>query len=168
MTALVLLVASLGSGTQVSAQDEAPMMVKSRSGVPLDESPDLKMCNSGGLGVGGYDLVTYRQEAGPVLGDENFTFDHDGVTYRFVSRENRDLFSADPKPYLPAYSGFCAITLAFGRVTCPEYNNFKIENDRLLLFEVTGFTNGRTLWNTDTDGFRTQADDNFKRLVELK
>ena len=144
------------------------MMVKSRSGVPLDESPDLSMCHPDGLGVGGYDLVTYRQESGPVLGDENFTFDHEGVTFRFVSRENLDLFSRDPEQYLPAYSGFCAITLAFGRVTCPEYANFKIENDRLLLFEITGFTNGRTLWNTDIDGFRTQADDNFKRLVELK
>ena len=40
-----------------------------------------------------------------------------------------------------------------GRLACPDYTNFKIEDGRLLLFELTGFTNGRTVWNSDPAGF---------------
>ena len=149
------------------AQDEAPMMVKSQSGVPLDEHVDPAMCNPDGVAIGGYDVVSYRQDGGPVHGDAEITAEHDGGTWRFASNANRDTFLEDPARFVPAYSGFCAVTLALGRVTCPEYTNFKIENDQLLLFEVTGFTNGRTLWNSDVDGFRRQADDNFTKLVDV-
>jgi hypothetical protein len=53
-----------------------------------------------------------------------------------------------------------------GRLVCPDYTNFKIEDGRLLLFEIAGFTNGRTIWDSDPTGFRQQADANFKRLVK--
>jgi len=52
-----------------------------------------------------------------------------------------------------------------GRVTCPENTNFIIQDDRLFLFEITGFTNGRTLWNTDPLEFRGRADTNFGKLI---
>ncbi len=167
-TMFAILIACLATGGVAKAQDEAPMMVKSRSGISLDDQVDMYMCSPDGIGVGGFDLVSYRHEGGPTPGDEKYSADLDGITYLFTSQENLDLFLQDPARYTPAYSGFCAITLALGRVTCPEYTNFKIEDDQLLLFEVTGFTNGRTLWNSDTTGFRQQANDNFKRLVELK
>ena len=121
-----------------------------------------------GVAVGGYDLVSYRQADGPVAGSEMFATEYDDTTYYFANQPNLDQFLENPARYVPAYSGFCAITLALGRVTCPEYRNFKIENDQLLLFEVTGFTNGRTLWNSDAETFRGQADDNFDRLLELQ
>lgn len=148
--------------------EEEPMMVKSQSGVPLDEDVDWNMCEQNGVGVGGYDLTSYRRPNGPVMGDEDITAKHDGRTYWFESDANRSQFLADPERFLPAYGGFCAITLALGRVTCPDYTNFQIEKDRLLLFEVTGFTNGRTLWNSDAMGFRQQADGNYVQLIELK
>lgn len=147
------------------AQDEQSMEAKSMSGVPLEEHSSADLCAPDGIAVGGNDLVSYRSEDGPILGSPEFSAEHDGVTYLFASQENVAAFLEDPQHYLPAYTGFCAITLALGRVTCPEYNNFKIENDQLLLFEITGFTNGRTLWNTDTAKFRRQADDNFARLI---
>lgn len=150
------------------AQDEEPMMVKSQSGTPLREHVDWAMCMPDGIAVGGYDLISYWQPDGPVAGSKAFAAKHDGATYLFASESNLQKFQQNPKRYMPAYSGFCAITLALGRVTCPEYTNFQIENDQLLLFEVTGFTNGRTLWNSDATSFRQQADDNFDRLTELR
>ena len=168
-TIVAFLAASLAvlASVPAAAQDEAPVMVKSQSGVALDEH-DPDMCHEDGVGVGGYDLVSYRQDGGPLRGDEQHAAEHADLTYLFANVDNRDAFLADPERYLPAYSGFCAITLALGRVTCPEYTNFKIENDELLLFEVTGFTNGRTLWNSDTAGYRQQADDNFKLILETE
>ena len=146
------------------AQDEPPMMVKSQSGVPLDASVDWNMCRDDGVAIGGYDPVSYRQPDGPVAGNADYSTDHDGATYRFANAANLETFLADPDRYVPAYSGFCAVTLALGRVTCPDYTNFQIEDDRLLLFETTGFTNGRTLWNTDAPRFRHQANGNFDLL----
>ena len=101
---------------------------------------------------------------GPAPGTPEFSLEYDGSTYLFANQSNVDTFRANPERYLPAYAGFCAITLALGRVTCPDYSNFKIENDRLLLFEITGFTNGRTLWNTNPGDFRNKADANFDKF----
>ncbi|MEL7046348.1 MAG: YHS domain-containing (seleno)protein [Pseudomonadota bacterium] len=150
--------------TTVTAQEMAP---KSASGVSLEHGPDLAMCSPDGLAVGGFDVLSYRDPGGPVAGDPEFNAEHDGQRYLFATATNRDRFLDDPQRYVPAYNGFCAITLSFGRVTCPDYRNFKLEDDRLLLFEVTGFTNGRTLWNSDSATFRERADLNFERLLEL-
>ena len=151
-----------------TAQDEPPMMAKSQSGAPLDENVDWDMCRPGGVAIGGYDPISYRQPDGPVAGTAEYSAEHDGAIYQFANAENLKSFLEDPKRYVPAYTGFCAVTLALGRVTCPDYTNFQIENDQLLLFEVTGFTNGRTLWNTDAQTFRQQADDNFDLLNDLR
>ena len=52
-----------------------------------------------------------------------------------------------------------------GRLTCPDPLNFKIENGSLLLFELVGFTNGRTVWEVDPQSFRKRADDNARLLL---
>ena len=161
----LLLAPLLALSIQTGAQTEEPMMVKSQSGVPLGTPFDRSMCVMEGVAVGGYDVVSYRQPDGPVRGTEVYSVEHGGSTYLFSSQSNVDTFLADPERFLPHYDGFCAVTLALGRVTCPEYTNFKIEDDRLLLFEVTGFTNGRTLWNTDPEDFRQKADSNFEKLT---
>lgn len=140
-------------------------MEKGQSGFPLDSPVDRSMCAPDGISMGGYDLISYRGAGGPVLGTSEFSAEHDGFKYYFSNQFNLDLFNTDPEGYLPAYSGFCAITLALGRVTCPENTNFIIQDDRLFLFEITGFTNGRTLWNTDPFEFRSRADTNFGKLI---
>jgi hypothetical protein len=122
-------------------------------------------CAPDGLGVGGYDLVSYHQSAAPMLGSEAFELEYDGLRYRFVSAQNREQFLTEPEAYLPHYQGWCAATLSMGRLACPDYTNFKIENGDLLLFELAGFTNGRTLWDSDPQGFRQRADANAIKLL---
>lgn len=124
------------------------------------------LCAPEGIRVGGYDLVSYREPGGPVMGTGEFEATHDGARYRFFSSENRDRFLRNPKDFLPRYSGFCAATLAAGRLVCPDYTNYKIEHGELLLFELAGFTNGRTLWNSDPVGYRERADANALILLE--
>ena len=123
-------------------------------------------CAPDGVGVGGFDLVSYRQPGGPQPGLAEFEVAHDGLRYRFASAENLQRFEADPGDYLPRYRGWCAATLSMGRLTCPDYTNFKIEDGELLLFELAGFTNGRTLWDSDPIGFRQRADDNARKLLD--
>ena len=123
-------------------------------------------CAQDGIGNGGYDLVSYRKEGGPRFGSAAFPLEHGGLTYLFETAETRAEFASDPERYLPAYSGWCAVTLALGRLSCPDYDNFKIENDRLLLFELAGFTNGRTLWNSRPAHYRDLADDNYLIVLD--
>lgn len=158
-------IAVLCLGAGASAQ-EAVMAPK-----PGGEISDFLPHNPGecapeGIGVGGYDLLSYRSEGGPRFGSPEFSASHGDIEYLFETEENRRLFLDDPERFLPAYSGWCAVTLALGRLSCPDYDNFKIEDDRLLLFELTGFTNGQALWNTSPDRYRVQADDNYSVVMD--
>ena len=130
---------------------------------PAQYSP--LMCAPEGIATGGYDLVSYHQTDGPRMGQAKHSLELNGLTYRFSTAENLTTFESNPEQYLPVYQGLCAATLAMGRLACPDYTNFKIEEGRLLLFELAGFTNGRSLWNSDPDGFRQRADNNFQQLV---
>lgn len=125
---------------------------------------ELHPCAPDGVAVGGYDLVSYHQPDGPLLGDERFTVALNGLSYRFSSAEHLALFQADPERYLPRYQGWCATNLSFGRLACPEYTNFKLEDGDLLLFEHHGFTNGRSVWNSDPFQHRRSADEFFPKL----
>ncbi len=152
--------------TTAFGQSEPAMMVKQEAGQPISEPIPHNLCEPEGVALGGYDVVSYRQEGGPQLGSKDFVAPHNGLEYLFVNESNRASFLQEPDRYLPEYDGFCAITLALGRITCPQYDNFKIEDDRLLLFEVTGFTNGRTLWNSNPGDFRDKADSNFSQIAD--
>lgn len=127
---------------------------------------DNHPCAPDGIGAGAFDLVTYHQAGGPKQGLAEFTVQHEGLTYRFIDAANLAEFSSAPEKYLPVYQGWCATSLSLGRLTCPDYRNYKLENGRLLVFELAGFTNGRTLWNTDPAGFRRRADANALKLLQ--
>ncbi len=130
-----------------------------------EESVEQVQCAPDGVAVGGYDLVSYHSANGPVLGTPANSSKYKDLTYQFSSEANRSSFEEDPEKYLPLYSGFCAATLAMGRIACPDYTNFKLEEGRLLLFELAGFTNGRTMWNSDPVNFRNRANENFTKLI---
>jgi hypothetical protein len=129
------------------------------------QAEPVHQCAPDGIAVGGYDLVSYHQGTAPRQGLPQYAADHGGLSYHFMNPGNRDQFQAAPEKYLPVYRGFCATTLAMGALACPDYSNFKLENGRLLLFELAGFTNGRTVWNSDPTGFRQRADVNYIKLV---
>ena len=123
-------------------------------------------CLIDGVGLGGYDAVSYRTEGGPLLGEDAYSSDYSNAKYLFINAKNKALFEESPDYYLPQYSGLCAIALALGKVTCPDYENYQIENDQLLLFETTGFTNGRVIWNSNRDQFKIKADSNFLNISQ--
>ncbi|MFT7262350.1 MAG: YHS domain-containing protein [Halioglobus sp.] len=126
---------------------------------------EIRTCSPEGIATGGYDLVSYHHESGPKMGLDSHVFELDGLSYRFASASNLEKFEYSPQKYLPVYQGWCAATLAMGRLACPDYTNFKIEDDSLLFFELAGFTNGRTIWNSDPTDFRKRADTNFLKFL---
>ena len=130
---------------------------------PDMEGEVSRSCLTAEHGVGGYDLVAYQSgTARP--GDSELWVEHQGTRYLFASEANRQAFAAEPARYLPRYGGWCAMSLALGSFTCPDYENFQLEDGHLLLFETTVFTNGRTLWNRDPAENREKADRNYRDL----
>lgn len=131
-----------------------------------EQAPALNtsVCAPDGLAVDGYDLVSYYVADKPLAGDEAIYAEHLGLTYRFATTKNRAAFIADPGKYLPSYRGWCSTNLSMGRLACPDYTNYKLEEGKLLFFERVGFTNGLDIWNSDPLRHRRQANQNFALL----
>ena len=127
----LVLISSIMLSAETRAQTGQPMVEKGHAGILLGSPFDRSMCAMDGVSAGGFDLISYRHPGGLLLGNREFSTVFNGSTYLFANQSNLDTFRADPERYLPAYAGFCAITLALGRITCPEFSNFKIEDDRL-------------------------------------
>jgi YHS domain-containing protein len=115
--------------------------------------------------IKGYDPVTYFAPSGPQKGREQIMLEHRGVTYRFVSEENRDRFAADPAKYVPSYGGWCATAMADGRKVDIDPANFKITDGRLLLFYKGLLGDGLKPWNKDEANLLRKADEQWKKLV---
>jgi len=122
---------------------------------------DSKICSPDGIAVGGYDLVSYHTENMAVKGSADWSVVHKGLSHHFSSKANLLLFTSAPEKYLPKFSGWCATALAKNKLTCPDYENFKVENGELLLFETYAFTNGRYFWERDPDKLRVAAQKNY-------
>lgn len=65
-----------------------------------------------GLAIDGYDTVAYFTLGKALQGDKKHTYEWGGAKWRFASKENLDLFKADPEKYVPQYGGYCAYAMA--------------------------------------------------------
>lgn len=143
----------------------AALLLGPASAAIASDAPDPARCAPDGVALGGYDVVSYfQQDPRPRAGRPDLAVDHEGLTYWFSEEANRQRFLSDRDRYLPEYGGWCSTNLAMGRLACPDYTNFKIEDDALLLFEHVGFTNGRDVWDADPARHRASADLNWRRL----
>jgi hypothetical protein len=118
--------------------------------------------NNGGIAVDGSDVVAYFTQGSPVAGDAAITHDFLGVTWRFASPENRDLFAADPAAYAPQYGGYCAFAVSrnYTASTVPEA--WSIVDGKLYLNYSTGV---RRRWERDIPGNIMAADANWPSVL---
>jgi len=100
------------------------------------------------LALNGYDPVAYFPEGGskPQAGDAKITATADGATYRFVNAANRDLFTANPTRFQPAYGGWCAWAMLDGEQVEIDPKSFIVKQDRLYLFYNGFLADTRSKW----------------------
>jgi YHS domain-containing protein len=116
-----------------------------------------------GLALRGHDPVAYFTDGQPMLGEAQYSVEHEGATYHFASAENRDRFAADPDAYVPAYGGFCAMGVAMGK---------KFDGDPALWRVVDGtlYLNvneeAQQYWQADIPGNIVQANENWPGIRE--
>lgn len=82
----------------------------------------------------GYDPVAYFTTGKATRGRPEIKAEHDGVTYRFASEENRRAFLAAPERHVPQFGGFCANGMAYAIPLGGEPEVFKLIEGRLYVF----------------------------------
>ena len=115
-----------------------------------------------GVAVNGTDVVAYFTESRAVAGSPEFTAEHDGATWRFASAANRDAFAADPARYAPAYGGYCAYAVSYGKTAPVDPEAWRIVDDRLYLNYSKGV---QAKWAEDIPGFIEKADANWPSVL---
>lgn len=114
----------------------------------------------------GFDVVSYFTEKAPKTGNKKHQTTYDGVKFLFLSKENLELFKANPKKYIPQYGGYCAYAVGaknIKKATDPE--SFEIREGKLYVFYNNFFGNKLDDWKEgDTKKLKKQADINWEKL----
>jgi hypothetical protein len=87
-----------------------------------------------GVGIKGYDPVSYFTEGRPVRGAPAIHFDFDDTRYLFASEKNRGAFAANPARYEPQFGGYCATGIAFGKKAESDPTQWAIVEGKLYVF----------------------------------
>ena len=113
------------------------------------------------VGMAGYDLLSYRTGEKPLRGNGNHLAVHDGVTYLFVSEENRKMFERNPDKYLPAFGGYCAYGVSVGKKFVGDPDVWEIVDGQLY---VNLDNKIKGLWIEDVAGNIKKANNNWPRI----
>lgn len=116
-----------------------------------------------GLALRGHDPVAYFTAGAPTPGDVNITAEHNGATYRFATKANRDAFKADPAKFVPQYGGFCAFGTAMGYKVDGDPQVWSIVDNKLYLNLSKAV---QTRWDEDRPGFIKTADGKWTAIAD--
>lgn len=113
----------------------------------------------------GYDVVAYFANK-TIKGEKKFSVKHDGVSFRFSSKENLEFFKKSPNKYIPQYGGYCAYAIGLkGEKVSINPKTFEIRDGKLYLFYNAWGTNTLDLWTKEgADKLKIQADTNWKEI----
>ncbi|MBP9925115.1 MAG: YHS domain protein [Cyclobacteriaceae bacterium] len=117
------------------------------------------------IALEGYDPVSYFDNK-PQVGKSEIKFTYKEVTYLFANTANATKFKANPEKFEPAYGGWCAFAMGeTGEEVKIDPETFKIIDGRLYLFY--NFWGNDTLsdWNKNERVLKSQADQNWKKIV---
>jgi len=113
------------------------------------------------LAIKGYDTVAYFNAGKAVKGNESFAFKWHGMTWYFSTRENRDLFAANPEKYAPQYDGYCSWAMAEARKAQTDPEEWKIVDGKLYLNCSRA---AYEKWSRDIPGNIKKADTNWLKF----
>jgi YHS domain-containing protein len=102
----------------------------------------------------GKDPVSYFTGPAPVAGNPAIKAEHDGVTYRFASEENKRTFLASPEKFVPKYGGHCSNGMVYA-IGGSHGETHRIIDGKLHLF---GGERSRNYFEMDLEKNRKLAD----------
>jgi YHS domain-containing protein len=119
------------------------------------------------IGLVGYDPVSYFVEGGghPQKGLFKLSFVYDGVTYRFATQANLDLFKTAPTRFLPQFGGWCTWALgALNQRFDIDPECYVVQDGKLYLFYRDPGLDTRELWLKDSQSLLQKAQANWPDL----
>ncbi len=147
------------------------ILQKASDGILMSFSFVLLFTGFGGVAFGqspvddvaikGYDTVAYFTAGKALKGNESFTFKWHGMTWYFLTKENRDLFSTSPEKYAPQYDGYCAWAMTEARKAKTDPEVWKIVNGKLYL---NCSRSAYEKWSRDIPGNINKADKNWLKF----
>lgn len=110
--------------------------------------------------IRGYDAVAFFSENKPVKGQSNLSIEWKNATWYFATKQNLELFKADPEKYAPQYGGYCAFGMAEGHKAPTQTETWTIIDNKLY-FNYNADV--KKEWSKDTKAFIEKADVNWKQ-----
>lgn len=138
-------------------------------------SAPVPSIDSRGTAIGGYDVVAYLDYGEATQGSPEIFYDYQNTfRFRFASKITMKRFMSDPDRYMPAFGGYCALSLGLDQGEIPdkkpglyraEPTIYKVVGERVYLFE-----NPEALerWNQDEEKYRSRAEANWNALIESR
>ncbi len=113
----------------------------------------------------GYDVIEYFNNKA-VKGDSKFIGTHDGVNYKFASKENLETFKNNPEKFVPQYGGYCAYAVAVNNEKVDiNPKTFEIRDGKLYLFYNAWGVNTLEKWTEeDPKKLKEKADKNWGNI----
>ena len=129
----------------------------------------LTFVNDNNVALRGYDVVNYFTDNVAKEGSSAHAVQHDGITYYFASEEHKNMFTANPDKFLPAYGGYCAFAMGMKNATVPSNpDTYKIVDGKLYVFfnDLYDGEKFNTLvpWNEDEANIKNMADTNWQAM----
>jgi YHS domain-containing protein len=113
------------------------------------------------LSIKGYDPVTYFTAGKAVKGHKDLEHQWMGVTFRFSSKENLELFKTAPEKYAPQYGGYCAYAVSQGYTAPVDPEAWDIVSGKLYLNYSKSV---QKKWREKRDEYITAANKNWPKL----
>ena len=114
--------------------------------------------------LAGHDTVAYHTQNKAVEGKPGITAVYNGAIYRFESTVNRDLFTANPAKYAPAYGGYCALGASFGKKFDVDGKAFQVVDGQLY---VNKNLNVYNTWKKDIPGNLKKSEANWPKIENV-
>jgi len=137
---------------------------ESPAGFRYDETRP-SMSEAPRLAIGGYDTVAYFTVGKAVPGSLDYqTVWHD-ARWQFASKEDLDLFTANPEKYAAQYDGHCALGVAYenGHKDTVDPEAFTIVKGKLYINHTKYWT---TEWRKNESENISRADKNWQTIKD--
>ena len=115
-----------------------------------------------GIALGGTDPVGYFTDGGPVGGSAAEALMWRGAVWHFASEGHRIAFEMNPTAYCPRFGGYCAWSMAQGKLTPTVPEAWTIHEGRLYL---TSSLAVRHRWQRDVPGNVARAESNWPGVL---
>ncbi len=117
------------------------------------------------IALQGYSPVSYLDLGIAQKGLKEYKAAHDGLTYYFTSRDQKNKFEASPEKYVPQYGGYCAFGVSVGAKFRTDPNKFVVKDGKYFLYLYDLEVDAQQLWLAGNhEKLVVKADDNWTKL----